>query len=100
DVLTVVRDPMHVVDTWKGSILTDDLGGRSLHASRSYSIGRGAGSNNVVVNPGTGGVIQRRARPRPNDRTLPPAASEPNAPCTVRWLLPSASGKAQPDRDS
>ena len=27
DVLAVVRDPMHAVDTRKGSILTDDLGG-------------------------------------------------------------------------
>jgi hypothetical protein len=26
DVLTVTRNPMHVVDTRKGSILTDDLG--------------------------------------------------------------------------
>jgi hypothetical protein len=27
DLLTVIRDSMHVVDTRKGSILTDDLGG-------------------------------------------------------------------------
>jgi hypothetical protein len=27
DVLTVIGDAMHVVDTRKGSILTDDLGG-------------------------------------------------------------------------
>ena len=27
--------------------------------------GSGAVSNNVVANPGSGGVIQRRARPRP-----------------------------------
>ena len=27
DVLTVIRDSMHAVDTRKGSILTDDLGG-------------------------------------------------------------------------
>ena len=33
--------------------------------------GATAGSNNVVVNPGTGGVSQRRARPRPNDCTRP-----------------------------
>ena len=32
DVLTVKRNPMHVVDTRKGSILTDDLGRRSIHA--------------------------------------------------------------------
>src|SRR5262249_28958779 len=25
DLLTVIRDPMHAVDTWKGSILTDDF---------------------------------------------------------------------------
>ena len=31
DVLTVIRDSMHVVDTSK-SILTDDLGGRATHA--------------------------------------------------------------------
>jgi hypothetical protein len=31
-VLTVVRDPTHVVDTRKGSILPDDLGGSSTHA--------------------------------------------------------------------
>src|SRR6185436_16874422 len=29
------------------------------------SIGSGPGSNNVVVNPGTGGVVQRRARAFP-----------------------------------
>src|SRR5262249_31523364 len=33
DMLTVVRDPMHVVDTREGSILADDLGGRSIHTS-------------------------------------------------------------------
>src|SRR5262249_39343710 len=33
DVPTVVRDPVHVVDTRKGSILADDLGGRSIHPS-------------------------------------------------------------------
>jgi hypothetical protein len=27
DVPTVIRDSMHAVGTWKGSILTDDLGG-------------------------------------------------------------------------
>jgi len=31
------------------------------------------------MDPGTGGVIQRRARPRPNDCTLPAAASAPSA---------------------
>jgi hypothetical protein len=31
DVLTVKRDPMHVVDTRKGSIFTQDFGGRSSH---------------------------------------------------------------------
>src|SRR5213083_2668882 len=63
-------------------------------------MGSGAGSNKVVVNPGTGGVIQRRARPRPNDCTLPAAASESNARCTVRWLAPSASARAELDHDS
>jgi Bacterial protein of unknown function (DUF899) len=52
------------------------------------------------VNPGTGGVIQRRARPRPNDCTLPAAASESSARCTVRWLVPSASARAELDHDS
>ena len=33
------------------------------------------GSNKVVVNPGTGVLSQRRARPRPNASTLPSAAS-------------------------
>src|SRR5262245_40089157 len=33
DVLTVVRDPMHLVDTRKGTILTDDFGRGSTHAS-------------------------------------------------------------------
>ena len=33
----------------------------------------------AVVKPGTGGVIQRRARPRPNDCTFPVAASESSA---------------------
>ena len=33
DVLTVKRDPMHVVDTWKGSILIENFGCRSFHAS-------------------------------------------------------------------
>ena len=52
------------------------------------------------MNPGTGGVIQRRARPRPNDCTLPAAASESSARCTVRWLVPSASARAELDHDS
>src|SRR4029434_9429699 len=33
DVLAVIRDPVHVVDARKGSVLADDLGGRSAHAS-------------------------------------------------------------------
>src|SRR5262249_6174755 len=33
DVPAVVRDPVHVVDTRKGSILADDLGARSIHPS-------------------------------------------------------------------
>src|SRR5262249_10698458 len=33
DILTVIRDSVHVVDARKGSILTDDLGSRSTHAS-------------------------------------------------------------------
>ena len=40
------------------------------------SPGSGAGSSKVVAKPGTGGVSQRRARARPNDCTLPAAASE------------------------
>src|SRR5207344_3097790 len=65
-----------------------------------YSLGSGAGSNKVVVNPGTGGVIQRRARPRPNDCALPAAARESSARCTVRWLVPSASARAELDHPS
>ena len=52
------------------------------------------------MNPGTGRVIQRRARPRPYDCTLPAAASESSARCTVRWLAPSASARAELDHDS
>ena len=52
------------------------------------------------MNPGIGGVIQRRARARPNDCTLPAAASESSARCTVRWLAPSASARAELDHDS
>ena len=52
------------------------------------------------MNPGTEGVIQRRARPRPNDWTLPAEASESSARCTVRWLLPSARASAELDHDS
>src|SRR6202040_1738882 len=33
DVLTVKRNPVHAVDARKGSILTEDLGCRSFHAS-------------------------------------------------------------------
>ena len=33
DVLTVIRNAMHVVDTRKGSVLTEDFGGRLFHAS-------------------------------------------------------------------
>jgi len=29
--LTVIGDTMHVVDPWKGPVLTDNLGRRSLH---------------------------------------------------------------------
>ena len=52
------------------------------------------------MNPGRGGVIQRRARASPNDCTFPSAASESSARCTVRWLVPSASAKAELDQDS
>jgi hypothetical protein len=53
-----------------------------------------------VVNTGTGGVIQRCARPRPNDCTLPAAASESSARCGVRRLVPSPSARAELDHDS
>jgi hypothetical protein len=52
------------------------------------------------VNPGTGGVIQRRERARPNDCTLPSAASESSARWTVRWLVPSVSARAELDHDA
>src|SRR5262245_3374586 len=32
DILSVVRDPVHAFDTRKGTVLTDNLGRRSLHA--------------------------------------------------------------------
>ena len=54
----------------------------------------------IPLNPGTGGVSQRRARARPNHCTLPAAASESSARCTVRWLVPSASASAELDQDS
>ena len=54
----------------------------------------------MVVSPGMGGVIHRRARARPNDCTLPAAASDSSARCTVRWLAPSASDRAELDHDS
>ena len=60
---------------------------------------QGPGSNKIVGNPGTGGVIQRRARPRPNDCTLPAAASCSIARCTVRGLAPSAIARAELDHD-
>ena len=69
----------------------------SLNLVTRYS---GPGSNKIVGNPGTGGVIQRRARPRPNDCTLPAAASESSARCTVRGLAPSAIASAELDHDS
>ena len=47
------------------------------------------------MNPGTGGVIQRRARARPNDFTLPEAASESSARCTLRWLFPRTIATTQ-----
>ena len=67
---------------------------------QTSSLGSGAGSNKLVGNPGTGGVIQRRARPRPNDCTLPAAASASSARCTVRGLAPSAIASAELDHDS
>jgi hypothetical protein len=45
------------------------------------------------VTPSAGGLSQRRARPRPNDCTLPAAASESSARCAVRWLPPNASAR-------
>src|SRR5262249_12028590 len=99
DVLAVIGDSMYVVDIRKGTILADDFGRRSTHASM-LSPGIGAGSNKVVVNPGTGGVIQRRARPWPKDCTLPDAPSQASARCTVRRPLPSASAPAGLHPDS
>ena len=52
------------------------------------------------MKPDTGGVIQRRALPRPNDCTFPAAASESSARCTLRWLAPRASASAELDQDS
>src|SRR5262249_43478145 len=68
--------------------------------SSSHSLGKGAGSNKVVVNPGTGALTQRRARPPPYDCTLPADASTSSARCTVRWLAPSASARPEVDHDS
>jgi hypothetical protein len=33
DVLTVIGNPSNVVDTWKGSIFTEEFGGGSFHRS-------------------------------------------------------------------
>jgi hypothetical protein len=51
------------------------------------------------VNPGSGGVIQRRAR-RGQRADLAFAASASSARCTLRWLAPSASAKAELDQAS
>ena len=66
----------------------------------SYSFGSGPGSNKVVGKPGTGGVIQRRARPRPNHCALAARASCSSARCTVRGPVPSASARAELDHAS
>ena len=47
-----------------------------------------------------GGVVHRRPRPRPKDWTLPVAASELRALCTLRWLVPSATARAELDQAS
>ena len=88
DALAVIRDAVHVVDTGKRSVLTNDLR-RPIDACLDpESNGSGAGSNKVVVNPGTGGVIDRRARPRYRTTALcpylPRATRAPAAPC-VGW---------------
>ncbi len=53
-----------------------------------YAFRSGPGSNKPVGKPGTGGVIQRRARPCPNDCTLFDRASSSSARCTVRGARP------------
>ncbi len=67
----------------------------------SYAPASGVGSNKVVANPGSGGVVQRRARRGRRDCTLPAAAQIVERPaCTLRWLAPSAKAKAELDQDS
>ncbi len=59
---------------------------QSLHrASHSLITRQWSWGNSVVVSPAyPAGVIQRRARPRPNHCTLPAAESSSSARCTVR----------------
>src|ERR1700744_5896007 len=54
DVLTVERDPVDAVDTWKGSIFPEDFGGGSFHVllpeheSRKADGGSTAGSRSMT----------------------------------------------------
>ena len=98
DAFPVKAHPGNTIHPRKGSVFAQDFGRRMFHvsilakmielvpSSRSAS---GAGSNKVVVNPATGGVIQRRARPCPNDCTLPATANCSSARCTLRWPVPA-----------
>src|SRR5262245_48857486 len=72
DVLTVIRDAMHLVDTRKGSILTDDFGGRSFHASILDREGRESGSHNPGLWSWVPGSRPRFARIRPGAATSKP----------------------------
>ena len=65
-----------------------------------YPLVSGAGSNKLVGNPGTFGAVQRQARPRPKDSTLPYPASASRARWTVRGLTSSASASAELDHAS
>ena len=59
---TVKRNSMNFVDAGKGSIFTQDFRHDRVMLPH-YSPGSGAGSNKIVVYPGTDRLIQRRARP-------------------------------------
>jgi hypothetical protein len=63
-----------------------------------YASDSAAGSNKIVVNPPRGGDSQRCARARPIARTRPRPSSSTSARCTVRWLAPRASARAEVDQ--
>ena len=89
---------MHLVDPRKGSILAKDFGCGSLSCFHPNRSAAEPVSNKMVGKPGTGGVIQRRARPRPSDCTLPAAASDTERPLHGALAGPERDreGRARP----